>query len=194
MDSPGINLDPDPDDSFRFYDIIHTNCKAEVDENDILKYLKPAYQFFLCRWQESTEGRHLRRCIEGCENNRSVRRYETVPVDAFVGSTISDAFDEAGLNSGYIVKTSTSGDQNVGSALDGIIGLILLYMINRNGMELTQTTYTSTDIPPMSLFRKWIIVPGPIIPVNIGGENIQICWFQNPKIMMGCCGQTKLET
>ena len=37
VDSPGINLDPDPDDSFRFNDIFHTNCKAEVDENDIFK-------------------------------------------------------------------------------------------------------------------------------------------------------------
>ena len=37
------------------------------------------------------------------------------------------------------------------------------------------------------------MLPGPIIPVNIGGENIQICWFQNPKENDGLLWPNKIR-
>ena len=196
VDSPGINLDPDPDDSFRFYDIIHTNCKAEVDENDIFKVPETGISVLsfakLARVNRGPPSEAIALRVVKTTAQSDVT--ETVPVDAFVGSTISDAFDEAGLNSGYIVKTSTSGDQNVGSALDGdyrvnpfIYDQSKWDGINPNNLYFDR--YTSNVL----ISGSGSLLPGPIIPVNIGGENIQICWFQNPRDNDGLLWPNKIR-
>ena len=69
---------------------------------------KPAYQFFFAKLARVVRVMPSE-ALRGPETTAQSDVTETVPVDAFVGSTISDAFDEAGLNSGYIVKTSTAG-------------------------------------------------------------------------------------
>ena len=196
VDSPGINLDPDPNDSFRFNDIIHTNCKAEVDENDIFKSPEPGISVLsfakLARVNRGPPSEALALRVVKTTAMSDVTETETV--DAFVGSTISDAFDEAGLNSGYIVQTSPSGDQNVGSALNGDYRINpFIYDQSKwdgiNPNNLYSDRYTSNVL----ISGSGSLLPGPIIPVNIGGENIQICWFQNPKENDGLLWPNKIR-
>ena len=91
------------------------------------------------------------------------------------------------------MQTSTGGIKMLALHWMVITGSTLLYDQTKwdgiNPNNLYSDRYTSNAL----ISGSASLLPGPIIPVNIGGENIQICWFQNPKENDGLLWPNKIR-
>lgn len=177
--APPINLDPDPDDYFKFNGISHTDCTGVVDENDLFttggqgitvlsfsKLSKPARG-------PPKEAIAIRTVRTKAKADLRQSAIQTV----YVGSTVTDVLDTANLGSGYIVESSEYSEN---LSTDYRINPLIYDHSRWNGLNPSML-YVNRKASNSLNTGIQDQLPGPIIPVNIGGHTIEVGWFQNPK-------------
>lgn len=177
--TPAVNLDPSPDDSYIFKEVFYTQNDAAADQDNLFTASTPGKAVLLFseiqQVGRSAPAEYLRvRVVE--TKNYNDGTFTQLP--AVIGEKITSPLDRANLGTGYLFFQNSRHNANVydAEALEGLAIQDVYDMdrlANPNDQELVVAQ-------PGNL-------PGPIIPVNLHpgateSQRIVVVWYEDPRL------------